>query len=97
MRITSFEILRFPLITEKSTILSEQRKYIFAVDPSSTKQTVTKAIEDVFSVKVTKVNILNMKGKTKRFKGRMGKRSDIKKAIVTLAQDNTIDFTGGVK
>ncbi len=97
MRITSFDILKFPLITEKSTILSEQRKYVFAVDPTSTKESVTKAIEDVFSVKVTKVNILNVKGKTKRFKGRMGKRSDVKKAIITLAQDNAIDFTGGVK
>ena len=97
MKITSFDILKFPLITEKSTILAEQRKYVFAVDSTSTKASVTKAIEDVFSVSVQKVNILNVKGKTKRFKGRMGKRSDLKKAIVTLEVDNAIDFTGGVK
>ena len=97
MRLSSFDIVKFPVITEKSTILAEQGKYVFAVNEDATKAGVTKAIENIFSVKVTKVNIVNVKGKTKRFKGKMGKRSDVKKAIVTLAKDNTIDFTGGVK
>jgi len=97
MRLSSFDIVKFPVITEKSTILAEQGKYVFAVDQDATKTGVTKAIENIFSVKVTKVNMINVKGKTKRFKGKMGVRSDLKKAVVTLAKDNTIDFTGGVK
>ena len=97
MRLSSFDIVKFPVITEKSTILAEQGKYVFAVDQDATKTGVTKAIENIFSVKVTKVNMVNVKGKTKRFKGKMGVRSDLKKAVVTLAKDNTIDFTGGVK
>ena len=97
MRLSSFDIIKFPLVTEKTTILSEQGKYVFAVDSGATKDGVAKAIENIFSVKVQAVNILNVKGKTKRFKGRMGKRSDVKKAIVTLEKDNVIDFTGGVK
>lgn len=97
MNLTSFDIIKEPIITEKSTILSEQNKYVFAVDKKATKNGVTKAIEEIFGVKVTKVNVTNIPGKVKRFKGRLGKRQDLKKAVVTLEKDSVIDFTSGVK
>lgn len=97
MRLSSFDIVKVPVITEKTTILTESRKYVFEVSSEATKNGVAKAIEEIFSVKVDKVNIINTLGKSKRFKGITGKRSDVKKAIVTLAKDNIIDFTGGVR
>jgi large subunit ribosomal protein L23 len=97
MSLVSFDLIKYPLITEKTTILNEQGKYVFSVRSDATKTLVAKAIEEIFAVKVDKVNIVNQIGKAKRFKGVMGKRSDVKKAIVTLAKDNVIDFTGGVK
>ena len=92
---THYDLIRKPIITEKTTFLSEQNKYTFRVLPSATKETIKAAIEHIFSVKVKKINILNVEGKRKRFKGREGCRSDFKKAIVTLEQNYTIDFTGG--
>jgi len=97
MNLSSFELIKEPIITEKSTILSEQSKYVFAIDKNATKTGVAKAIEQIFGVKVAKVNVVNIKGKVKRFRGKLGTRSDIRKAIVTLEKDNIIDFTGGVK
>jgi len=97
MKLSNFELIKTPLITEKTTILSELGKYVFSVNKDANKTTVAKAIESIFAVKVEKVNIINVLGKTKRFKGKMGKRSDTKKALVTLAKGNVIDFTGGVK
>lgn len=92
-----FDIIKYPLITEKTTMLSEQRKYVFEVAANATKQSIEKAIENIFSVKVEKINIINIPGKVKRFKGRLGKKSDLKKAVVTLEKDNSIDLSGGIK
>lgn len=93
----SYDLIRRPIITEKTTLLSEQNKFTFEVAQMAEKSSVKVAIEKIFEVKVKAVNILNVKGKIKRFKGRIGKRSDIKKAIVTLEKNYTIDFSGGIK
>ena len=92
-----YDLIRKPLITEKSTILGEQNKHVFEVAPAANKGSIKKAIEEIFDVKVKSVNILNQKGKVKRFKGIIGRRSDVKKAIVTLETDHTIDLAGGIK
>lgn len=85
-----------PVITEKATNGSEHNQVTFKVPLSASKPEIKEAVEGLFSVKVTAVNTLVMKGKTKRFKGRPGKRSDWKKAIVTLAEGQRIDVTTGV-
>ena len=85
-----------PVITEKATNGSEHSQVTFRVPLSATKPEIKEAVEGLFSVKVTAVNTLVVKGKTKRFKGRPGKRSDWKKAIVTLAEGQRIDVTTGV-
>ena len=92
-----YDLIRKPIVTEKTTILGEQNKFTFEVASSAEKPTIKAAIEKIFAVKVKKVNILNVKGKNKRFKGVKGRQSDMKKAIVTLEKDHTIDLTGGVK
>lgn len=92
-----YDLIKKPIITEKSTILGEQNKYVFEVLPSANKQSLKKTVEEIFNVKVKAVNVLNQKGKVKKFKGVTGRRSDVKKAIVTLEKDYTIDFAGGVK
>jgi large subunit ribosomal protein L23 len=94
---SKYDLIRNPIVTEKSTILGEQLKYVFEIAPSADKSSVKKAIEAIFEVKVKAVNILNQKGKVKRFKGRIGRRSDMKKAVVTLENDHTIDLAGGIK
>ncbi len=94
---SKYDLIKSPIITEKSTILGEQVKYVFEVAPAADKPSVKKAIEEIFSVKVKSVNVLNQKGKTKRFRGYMGRRADVKKAVVTLEKDHTIDLAGGVK
>ncbi len=91
-----YNIIRAPLITEKMTILSEQNQVGFKVATDATKPEIAAAIETLFNVKVLSVNTLIQKGKTKRFKGRPGVRSDLKKAIVTLAPGQSIDFTTGL-
>ena len=91
-----YDVILAPVITEKATLLSEQNKVVFRVAQDSTKDEIAAAIEELFKVKVTKVNTLNVKGKTKRFRGVMGRRSDIKKAIVTLAEGQSIDITTGL-
>ena len=92
-----YDIIKRPIITEKSAMMGEERKYVFEVSPRADKASVKKAAQEIFGVKVTKVNILNQKGKVKRFRGRQGKLADKKKAIVTLADKQEIDLTGGVK
>jgi len=93
-----FDLIRKPIITEKSTIMADDHnKFTFHVADFAEKSSIKSAIEKIFSVKVKKVNILNVKGKKKRFKGIIGRQSDKKKAIVTLEKDFTIDFSGGVK
>ena len=89
------QILVSPLVSEKGALLAdEQNQHVFKVLSSATKSEVKQAVEGMFKVKVDKVRILNMKGKTKRFGGRIGKRSDLRKAYVTLMPDNDIDFAG---
>jgi large subunit ribosomal protein L23 len=84
------------VITEKATLLSEQNKVVFRVADTATKDEIAAAVEALFKVNVTKVNTINVKGKTKRFRGIMGRRSDVKKAIVTLAEGQSIDITTGL-
>jgi len=91
-----YDVILAPVITEKATLLSEQNKVVFRVAQDSTKDEIAAAVEELFKVKVTKVNTLNVKGKTKRFRGRAGRRSDVKKAIVTLAEGQSIDISTGL-
>jgi large subunit ribosomal protein L23 len=91
-----YQIIRSPLITEKATQLSEQGQFVFRVATKATKPEIKAAIEGLFGVSVIAVNTLVQKGKTKRFKGRPGQRSDVKKAFVKLAPGQSIDFTTGL-
>jgi large subunit ribosomal protein L23 len=91
-----YDTILAPVITEKATVLSEHNKVVFRVAMDSTKEDIASAVEQLFKVKVVKVNTLIQKGKTKRFRGRMGRRSDIKKAIVTLEEGQSIDITTGL-
>ena len=91
-----YNIIRAPLITEKMTILADKNQVGFKVALDATKPQIAASIETLFNVKVLAVNTLIQKGKTKRFKGRPGVRSDIKKAIETLAPGQSIDFTTGL-
>lgn len=91
-----YDTIIAPIITEKATILSDQNKIVFKVPLTATKKDVKAAIETLFKVKVVSVNTILVKGKSKRFKGVEGKRSDVKKAIVTLAAGQSIDVTTGL-
>ena len=91
-----YDVILAPVITEKATMLSEQNKVVFRVADDATKEEIATAVEELFRVKVTKVNTLVQKGKTKRFRGRPGRRSDVKKAIVTLQEGQSIDITTGL-
>ena len=90
------EVLRRPVVTEKSTMMNEQQKYCFEVAVDATKAEIKQAVEKLFSVGVTAVNTLNQKGKNKRFRGKIGHRKDSKKAIVTLNEGDVIDVTVGL-
>ena len=91
-----YDVIVSPVITEKATNLTEQNKVVFRVAGDATKDEIAAAVEALFKVNVTKVNTINVKGKTKRFRGRVGRRSDVKKAIVTLAEGQSIDITTGL-
>jgi large subunit ribosomal protein L23 len=91
-----YDVIKSPVITEKATLLSEHNKVVFQVSMDSTKDEIATAVEELFKVQVLKVNTLITKGKTKRFRGIMGRRSDVKKAIVTLAEGQSIDVTTGL-
>ncbi len=91
-----YDTILSPVITEKATYLSEQNKVVFRVAMDATKDEIADAVEQLFKVKVTKVNTLIAKGKTKRWRGRPGRRSDVKKAIVTLAEGQSIDVATGL-
>jgi len=91
-----YELLRAPVITEKSTLLSEFNQVSFRVPMDASKPEIKAAVEDLFKVSVTGVNTLVNKGKTKKFRGHNGKRVDTKKAIVTLAEGQSIDITTGI-
>jgi len=91
-----YDVILSPHITEKSTLLSENNAVVFKVSDAATKPQIKEAVEALFDVKVSGVNTLVTKGKTKRWKGRPYRRSDVKKAIVTLAEGQSIDITEGV-
>lgn len=91
-----YDIIRSPVITEKATIQSEQDKVVFNVSKDATKPEIKAAVEALFSVKVKSVNTQIRKGKVKRFKGIVGKQVDVKKAIVTLEEGQSIDVTTGL-
>jgi large subunit ribosomal protein L23 len=91
-----YELIRRPVITEKATLLSEHNQVTFLVALDATKPEIKAAVEDLFKVKVKAVNTLRQKGKHKRFRGRPGVRSDVKKAVVTLVEGHSIDVTTGL-
>ncbi len=91
-----FETIRSPVITEKATALSEKGQFVFRVAINATKPEIKASVEALFGVTVKSVNTLIQKGKTKRFKGRPGVRSDVKKAYVQLAEGQSIDMSTGL-
>ena len=95
--INHYDVVLAPHITEKSTLLSEHNAVVFKVANTATKPQIKAAVEALFNVKVLGVNTLTQKGKSKRWKGRPYTRSDIKKAIVTLAEGQSIDVTTGIQ
>jgi large subunit ribosomal protein L23 len=94
--IRHYDVVRGPHITEKATMASEHNAVVFKVANDATKPQIKAAVEALFSVSVTKVNTLVQKGKTKKWKGKPYTRSDFKKAIVTLAEGQSIDVTTGI-
>ena len=95
-KFTNYDIIRSPVVTEKSTLASEHGQVVFDVAIEATKADIKAAVEGLFSVKVKAVNTLVRKGKTKRFRGFKGVRNDVKKAIVTLVDGQSIDITTGL-
>ena len=91
-----YDTLLAPVITEKSTIASENNQVVFRVPLEATKPAIAEAVEALFKVKVKAVNTLRVKGKNKQFRGRVYTRSTVKKAIVTLEEGHTIDVTGRI-
>jgi large subunit ribosomal protein L23 len=91
----SYTTLTTPVVTEKSMMGSQNGQVTFRVPLEATKPQIKKAVETLFEVKVTAVNTVLTKGKSKRFKGVLGRRSDVKKAIITLAEGQTIDVGAG--
>ncbi|GAA6208803.1 MAG: 50S ribosomal protein L23 [Cognatishimia sp.] len=91
-----YDVIRKPIITEKATMASENGAVVFEVAIDSNKPQIKQAVEALFGVKVKAVNTTITKGKTKRFKGTIGRRKDVKKAYVTLEEGNTIDVSTGL-
>ena len=91
-----YDVIKSPVITEKATLGSENNQVTFKVAIDATKPEIKAAVEALFEVKVTKVNTLRQQGKIKRFRGVKGQRAEYKKAMVTLAEGNSIDVTTGV-
>jgi large subunit ribosomal protein L23 len=91
-----YDVILAPHITEKSTLLSENDSVVFKVTNKATKPEIKAAVEALFNVSVLGVNTMNQKGKTKRWKGKPYKRSDVKKAVVRLAEGQSIDVTSGI-
>ena len=91
-----YDLIKKPVITEKATMASEAGAVVFEVAMDATKPQIKAAVEGVFGVKVKAVNTTITKGKVKRFKGRLGERSNLKKAYVTLEEGNTIDVSTGL-
>ena len=95
-KLRHYDVIRNPFVTEKSTMASEHNAVVFKVANDATKPQIKEAIEAIYDKKVVGVNTIVTKGKTKRWKGRPYKRSDVKKAIVTLAEGEMIDITSGI-
>ncbi len=93
---SNYDIILSPVITEKSTRLSEANQVIFRVAPNATKPQIAKAVEELFKVKVKAVNTVKTRGKLKAFRGRRYRKSDVRKAVVTLAPGFQIDVTTGL-
>ena len=91
-----YDLIKKPIITEKATMASEAGAVVFEVAMSATKPQIKAAVEALFDVKVKGVNTLVQKGKVKRWKGKPYTRNDVKKAVVTLAEGQTIDVTSGI-
>ena len=91
-----YDVIRKPVITEKATLASENGAVVFQVAMDANKPQIKEAVEELFGVKVKAVNTVVTKGKTKKFRGRPGVRSDVKKAYVTLEEGNTIDVSTGL-
>ncbi|MER9864666.1 50S ribosomal protein L23 [Mesorhizobium sp. M0185] len=91
-----YDVIVSPAITEKSTMASEQNQVVFNVAKKASKPEIKAAVEALFGVKVMAVNTLVRKGKIKRFRGRIGRQSDVKKAVVTLAEGQSIDVATGL-
>lgn len=91
-----YQVIHSPVVTEKATLLSQFNQVTFRVPLDADKPEIKAAVEALFKVKVSAVNTLRQKGKVKRFKGRVGRRSDFKKAIITLAEGQSIDITTGI-
>lgn len=95
-KVDAYDIIRAPVITEKSTEASEHNQVVFHVADTASKPEIKTAVEMLFGVKVKAVNTLNRKGKIKRFRGRIGRQADMKKAVVTLEDGQAIDVTTGL-
>ena len=92
----AYEVLRFPKVTEKSTLMAENNQMVFVVSLDANKSEIKQAVERLFKVKVAGVNTVKSPGKSKRFRGRLGQRNDVKKAYVTLADGEAVDITAGL-
>lgn len=95
-KLSHYDVIRSPVITEKATMASEQDKVVFIVSQNATKPEIKAAVESLFEVKVKAVNTMNRKGKTKRFRNIPGRQSDTKRAVVTLVDGHSIDVTTGL-
>lgn len=94
--VRSYDVIKSPVITEKSTLVSEHNQVVFKVADDATKVEIKKAVEELFNVKVEAVNTVKIKGKVKRFRGQVGQRAGVKKAYVTLAEGETLDVSTGI-
>ena len=95
-KFSNYDVIRSPIVTEKSTLASENGQVVFEVAIDATKPQIKEAVEALFSVKVKAVNTLVRKGKVKRFRQELGTRKDVKKAIVTLVDGQSIDISTGI-
>ena len=95
-KVRYYDVIRNPVVTEKSTMASEHGQVVFDVAIDATKPEIKAAVEALFSIKVKAINTLVRKGKVKRFRGKIGTRNDVKKAIVTLVDGQSIDISTGL-
>jgi large subunit ribosomal protein L23 len=95
-KLSAYDVIRNPVVTEKSTMASEANQVVFDVAIDANKTEIKAAVEQLFSVKVKAVNTLVRKGKVKRFRGTIGRQGDLKKAVVTLADGDSIDVATGL-